>query len=126
MYRGFFAGGTGAEAAVASLDAKAAVAVLPPPGPVRGKPTSAAAIRRAAAAEEPGTWDLIKGLLSKPSFQVHTANSLSDGHSSCVTQRCTSCAFDDQLAITFDKISVLLELKQLASCMRRRSLSRAP
>ena len=46
------------------------MAVLPPPEPVRGKPISAAAIRRAAAAEEPGTWDLVKGLLSKSSFQV--------------------------------------------------------
>ena len=50
----------------------AAAAVLPPPDSVRGKPISAAAIRRAAVAEEKGTWELVKGLLGKSSFQVGT------------------------------------------------------
>ena len=69
------------------MDAKAAVAVLPPPEPVRGKPISSAAIRRASAAVEPDTWDLVKGLLSKSSFQVQTRSNRvqwSDSRSQCI------------------------------------------
>ena len=61
---------TDPQTGVAALDSKTAVAVLPLPEPVRGKPISAAAIRRAAAPEEQDTWDLVKGLLGKSSFQV--------------------------------------------------------